>query len=75
MMALEIARLMASPQGMRLYKTLKRLVEAEGIPVDEVMGQSVDHMEKMEAIARRTGRTVRQVAEESLTLYEAQLGG
>lgn len=73
MMALEIARVMASPQGVRLYNTIKRLVESEGLPVDQVMRQAVDHMERMESLAKRSGFTVKQIADGSLTLYEAEL--
>ena len=73
MLALEIAKVMASPEGARLYSTLRRLVDSEGLPVDQVMSQSVDHMERMEAIARRTGKKLKQVYDESLTLYEAHL--
>jgi len=73
MMALEIMKVMASPEGVRLYNTLKRLVDAEGIPVDQVMRQSVDHMERMESLARRSGFTVKQIADGSVALYEAEL--
>ena len=73
MMALEIARVMASPQGVRLYNTLRRLVQSEGMPVDQIMSQSVDHMETMESLAKRSGFSLKQVYDGSLALYEAEL--
>lgn len=73
MMALEIAALIATPGGKRLYSTLKRIVDAEGIPVAEVLNQSVDHLEKMEQIARTHGISVKQVADDSVRLYEEHL--
>ncbi|KKL18046.1 hypothetical protein LCGC14_2479450, partial [marine sediment metagenome] len=65
MMAFEIAQLIATPGGKRLYSTLKRIVDAEGIPVADVLSQSVDHLEKMEQLARTHKLSVKQVAEES----------
>jgi len=73
MTAFEIARVMASPQGARLYNTLRRLVESEGLSVDQVMQQSVEHMERMESLAKRSGFTVKQIADYSLALYETHL--
>ena len=75
MTAFEIARVMASPQGARLYNTLRRLVESEGLSVDQVMQQSVEHMERMESLAKRSGITVKQIADDSLALYETHLKG
>jgi len=69
----EIARVMASPEGLRLYNTLRRLVQAEGMPVDQIMKQSVDHMERMESLARRAGLSLKQVHDDSFAVYEAHL--
>ncbi|MBI2919161.1 MAG: hypothetical protein HYY01_14395 [Chloroflexi bacterium] len=73
MMGLEMARLLATPDGRRMVETLKRLVHSQGLPLEEVVCQSVAHMERLEALAQRTGKTVRQVADESLDLYERHL--
>ena len=73
MMALEIAQLIATPGGKRLYNTLKRIVDAEGIPVADVLSQSVDHLEKMEQLARTHHLSVKQVADDSVRLYEEHL--
>ncbi len=74
MMGLEIARLLAQPEGRRLISTLHRLVESQGLPVEQVLRESVDHMERLETLARKTGKTVKQVADESLDLYEKGVG-
>jgi len=69
-MAWEIGRLLASPEGVRLVATIQRLVSTQGIPADEVIRQSVEHMERLETLARQTGKSVKEVAEEALVLYE-----
>jgi len=74
-MVLEIARLMASQEGKRLYNILQRLVDAPGMSVDKVMKQTADHMERIERLAKRSGFTVKQIEDGSMTLYEAELTG
>ena len=70
---LEMARTLATPEGRRLLSTIQRLVQSEGLPVEQVIRESVQHMEHLEALARQTGRTVKQVADESLALAEAAI--
>ena len=70
---LEIAQLVRSGEGARLLATVKRLVQTQGLSVTEIMRQSVEHMERMEELAAKSGKTVKQVANECLDLYEAQL--
>lgn len=74
-MALEMAKLLATGEGHRLVSTIRRLVSSQGLPIEQVVRESVDHMEHLEALARRTGKTVKQVADESLALYEKTIGG
>ena len=74
-MALEIARLLASSEGMRLVATIKRLVQSQGLPMDVVLRQSVEHMERLEGLAHRTGKSVKEVADEALALYQRHLEG
>ncbi len=73
MMAMELARIMASAEGRQLFDTLKRLVESQGLSISEVMKQSVEHMERMEDLAKRSGFTLKQIADGSLAAYEARL--
>lgn len=73
-MALEIARLLASPEGAHLVSTIKRLVQSQGLPMDVVLRQSVEHMERIEALAQWSGKTVKEVADEALALYESREG-
>ncbi|KKL91632.1 hypothetical protein LCGC14_1892790 [marine sediment metagenome] len=73
MMGFDLARILASPEGLRLYNTLKRIVEAEGMSVSEVLSQTVAHMEKIESLSRRKGLSARQVADDSLAQYERSL--
>jgi len=72
-MALEIARLLATGQGRRLISTLQRLVQSQGLPIEQVIRESVEHMERMESLAKRTGKPIKQVADDSLSLYEEAL--
>ena len=74
-MVLEIARLMTSQEGKRLYNILQRLVDAPGMSVDKVMKQTADHMERIERLAKRSGFTVKKIEDGSMTLYEAELTG
>ena len=74
-MALEVARLLATGEGHRLVSTIRRIVSSQGVPMEQVVRESVDHMEHLEALALRTGKTVKQVADESLALYEQRIGG
>ena len=73
MLGLEIAQMLASPEGRRLVATLSRLVQSQGIPLKDVMSQSITHMEQIEALAQRSRKSVKEVADESLALYEASL--
>ncbi len=68
--ALEIARLLASGEGRRLISTLQRLVQSQGLPLEQVIRESVEHMERLESLAKRTGKQIKQVADDSLDLYE-----
>jgi len=74
-MIIELARLMASQEGKRLYNILQRMVDAPGMSVDKVMRQTADHMERIERLAKRSGFTVKQIEDWSMTLYEAELTG
>lgn len=71
-MMFDVARLLTSGEGQRLIDTIKRLVASQGLPIDQVIGQSVDHMERIERLALRSGRTVKEVADTALDLYERQ---
>lgn len=66
-------KILSSGEGKRLVDTLKRIVQSEGIPIDELMRQAREHMEQMEGLARRSNTTVKQVADASLKMYEAHL--
>ena len=67
----ELAKLLATAEGRKLIATLQRLVTSQKIPLAQVMTESIEHMEKLEAIAKKRGKTLKQVADESLKLYEA----
>jgi len=51
------------------------MVDAPGMSVDKVMRQTADHMERIERLAKRSGFTVKQIEDWSMTLYEAELTG
>ncbi len=75
MMMLDMARVLGSPDGIRLVATLRRLVRSQGLPVDQVVRNSVEHIERLEKLAQLSGKTVKQVADEAMALYEAKEGG
>ena len=70
--AWEMGRLLAPPEGVHLVSTIKRLVSSQGLPAGEVIKQSAEHLERLETLARRTGRSVKEVAEEALALYKKE---
>ncbi|GAH80805.1 unnamed protein product [marine sediment metagenome] len=74
MTTLEIARLLATSEGRRLISTLQRLVQSQGLPLEQVIRESVEHMERLERLAKRTGKQIKQVADDSLDLYEKKEG-
>ena len=69
---LDLIKLAASREGERLVATLRRLVESEGLPITQVISQATDHLERMERISKRRGKSVKEVAEEALNLYERE---
>lgn len=70
---LEIARIMGSGVGKDLYETLKRIADKQGMGMDEVMKQSLTFTKRMEELGNRSGKSVKQVADEGLDLFEAKL--
>lgn len=74
MMELRMARqIMTTPEGRRLVETLKRMVDNEGLSIEEVVSQSAEHLERMERMARASGFTVKAIADGSLAAFEARL--
>ena len=69
----DLMRMLATAEGRRLTETVMRLVKSQGLSVEEVMVHSVEHMEKAEKVARRAGKTIKQVLDESLADYEKGL--
>lgn len=63
-------KLLGSPEGKRLLDTMKRHVEASGEPLEQVLKAWLDHMDRLEAITKKTCKTVKQVEDEALKLYE-----
>lgn len=47
--------------------TIKRLVQSQVLPMDVALRQSVEHMERLEALAQRSGKTVKEVAVDPFT--------
>ena len=69
----DIARIMGSGVGPELIQTLKRIAEKQGMGIDEVMQQSLAFTKRMEHLGARSGKSVKQVADEALDLFERQL--
>lgn len=70
MMPLTAMRLVASPEGQRLISTIRRHVSSENRPPEQVLKELLDHLDKVEEIAKKTGKTVKQVEDEAIRLYE-----
>jgi hypothetical protein len=70
MMPLTAMRLMASAEGQRLISTIRRHVSSENRPPEQVLQELLDHLDKVEEIAKRTGKTVKQIEDEAISLYE-----
>lgn len=73
MMPLTAIRLMASPEGQRLVETIRRIVSSQKQPVEQVVRDMLDHLDRVEAIAKKTGKTVRQVEDDAIKLYEGTI--
>lgn len=73
MMPFNAIRLMASQEGKRLVDTIRRIVRSQNQPVEQVVKDMLDHLERVEAIATKTGKTVKQVEDEAITLYEGTI--
>ncbi len=73
MMPLSALRLLTSPEGQRLVETIKRIVHSQNLTVEQAVRDMLDHLDRVEALAKRTGKTVKQVEDEALKLYEGQL--
>lgn len=73
MMGFGVARMMTTAEGRRLVTTLQRIMESQKMPVEQALSESVDFMEKLEQLAQRTGKTIKEVADEALAAYEADL--
>lgn len=69
----DLIKLLATGEGERLLSTIRRLVESQGLPLEQVVRNSVDHMNRIEALAKRSGKSVQEVADEALALYERSL--
>ncbi len=65
---------MGSGVGPELIQTLKRIAEKQGMGIDEVMQQSLAFTKRMEDLGARSGKSVKQVADEALDLYQVKLG-
>ncbi len=69
----DIGRILSSGVGPELIETLKRIADKQGLGIDEVMRQSLTFIKRMEAVGARSGKSVKQVADEALDLFEGQL--
>lgn len=65
----EVMKLMGSNDGKRLLETVKRLIDAGELTVKQV----AEHLDRLERVGSRTGKTIKAVADEALDLYESQL--
>jgi antitoxin component of RelBE/YafQ-DinJ toxin-antitoxin module len=69
----EAMKLATSAEGKAMIATLKRIVEQDRIPLQQIMKEADAHMAKAEALAKRQGVTVKQVLDASLQMYEASI--
>ena len=71
---LEVARMMSSGVGPELVQTIQRIARNQGLPTDEVMRRSLAFIKRMEDLGARSGKSVDQVADQALDLFEGRLG-
>ena len=70
MLGFDLARIMTGKDGRKMLEIIKRLVRSQGEPPDELIKGFNAHLEHMERLSQRTGRSVKQVAIEALNLFE-----
>ncbi len=72
-MMFEIANIMRSGTGKELFDTLKRIADRQGMGLEEVMTESLLFTKRMEELGARSGKSVKQVADQALDLFEGRL--
>lgn len=70
MLGFDLARVMAGPDGRKMFETIKRLVRSQGETTDSLIKEFNSHLERMERLSESTGKPVKQVADEALDLFE-----
>ena len=68
----DIGRILSSGVGPELVEPLKRIAAKQNLSIDEVMRESLTFIKRMEALGARSGKSVKQVADAALDLFEAQ---
>ena len=69
----EAMRILGSGVGKELFETLRRIADKQGMGIDQVLRESLAFTKRMEELGIRSGKSVKQVADEGLDLFEARL--
>ena len=70
---MEAMQILRSGTGKELFETLKRIATKQGMGIDQVLSQSLAFTKRMEELGTRSGKSVKEVADQALDLFEGQL--
>ncbi len=69
---LDLMKLLGSPEADRLISTIKRLRvldDGQGLSISNI----IDHLDRLERVSKKTGKSIKEVCNESMDLYESIL--
>lgn len=75
MMMLKLTQIMASPSGQRLANMVMSMVQKENLPLDQGVQDMVGFLEKLQQASELSGKSVKEVVDESIALFRSKHGG
>ena len=69
----EMGRILSSGVGAELVETIQRIARKQGLPTDQILRESLAFTKRMEDLGARSGKSVKEVADQALDLYEGRL--
>ncbi len=71
---LEAGARVLGPDGPEMVRTIQRIAQKQGIPTEQIVKDALAFMKEMEVLSDRSGKTVKQVADEALADYRRKVG-
>lgn len=65
-MVMDLMKFMGSPEAEKLVSKVKDLINGQGLSIGDIN----NHLARLESAARSKGKTIKQVCDESMDLYE-----